>query len=59
MDIIKTAHKGKILDVLERFFMYKTSKRKPVMSEQLTTNANVLFGSIVNRDRQKKKGIDW
>jgi hypothetical protein len=52
MDIIKIAQKGKTLDALERLFMYKTSKSKPMMNGQFTTNSNVLFYLIVNRDRQ-------
>jgi hypothetical protein len=54
MDIIRIAHKGKTLNALERFFIYKTSGCKPTMNEQFTTDSNVLFDLIVERDRQNK-----
>jgi hypothetical protein len=55
MDIIKIAHKGKTLDALERFFIYKTSKSKPMINEQFKTNSNVLFDLIIERETDKTK----
>jgi hypothetical protein len=43
MEIIRTAQKGKYLDVLERFHVYKASKSKPILNKQYGTDSNILF----------------
>jgi hypothetical protein len=50
MDIVKTAQKGKTLDVMERLCIYKTSKNKSLMNEQFVTDSNALFELAVKTD---------
>jgi hypothetical protein len=42
-DVLKVVQKGKQLDVLERFYIYKASREKHIMNEQYITDQNVLF----------------
>jgi hypothetical protein len=53
MDVITIALKGKTLDVLERFYIYKASKSQIIINEQYATDSNVLFGLIINRDKNR------
>jgi hypothetical protein len=53
MDVKRISSKGKNLDVLERFYIYKPSKSQIVINEQYATDANVLFDLIINRDKNK------
>jgi hypothetical protein len=43
MEVIKIAQKGRHLDALERFYIYKASKNKPILNEQYATDTSVLF----------------
>jgi hypothetical protein len=51
--MIRTALKGKNLYVLERFYIYKASKSQIVINEQYSTDSNVPFDLIINRDKNK------
>jgi hypothetical protein len=42
-DVLKVVQKGKQLDVLERFYIYKASREKHIVNEQYITDQNVLF----------------
>jgi hypothetical protein len=53
MEAIKTAQKGRHLDAVERFYIYKASKNKPILNEQYATDTNVLFDLVINRDKTK------
>jgi hypothetical protein len=53
MEVIKTAQKGRHLDALEIFYIYKASKNKPILSEQYATDSNALFDLIINGDKTK------
>jgi hypothetical protein len=49
----KTAQKGRHLDALERFYVYKASKNKPILNEQYATDTNLLFDLIISGDKTK------
>jgi hypothetical protein len=53
MDVIRVASKGKNLNILERFYIYKASKSQIIINEQYATDSNVLFDLIINRDKNK------
>jgi hypothetical protein len=42
MDILRIAPKGKMLDILEKFHIHKSSKHKAIIIEQNTKDSNVL-----------------
>jgi hypothetical protein len=43
MVILKVTNKGKLLDVLERFYIYKAGKQKSILNEQCITEQNVSY----------------
>jgi hypothetical protein len=53
MDIIRLASKGKNVDALERFYIYKASKSQIIINEQYAFDSDVLFDLIINRDKNK------
>jgi hypothetical protein len=53
MDVIRIASKGKYLDVLERFYIYKASKSQIVIHEQYATDSNVPFDLFINSNKNK------
>jgi hypothetical protein len=52
MDILKVVQKGKWLDVLERFYIYKAGKQKHIMNEQYSTEHNILFELLMKNSKQ-------
>jgi hypothetical protein len=61
MEVIKIAQTGRRLAALERFYIYKASKNKPILNQQCATDTNVLFDLIINRDKTKcsNKYVSW
>jgi hypothetical protein len=53
MDVIRTANKGKNLDIPERLYIYKAARNKSILNEQYATDSNVLLNIIINRDKNK------
>jgi hypothetical protein len=51
LEILKIINKGKLLDVIERFHIYKTNKVKQIMNEQYVDEHNVLFEILLRYDR--------
>jgi hypothetical protein len=51
MNILRVAPKGKMLDILEKFHIYKSSKRKAIINEQNTKDSNILFYLALNRGK--------
>jgi hypothetical protein len=47
LDVMKVVQKGKQLDVLERFYIYKASRQKHIMNEQYITDQNVLLEMLL------------
>jgi hypothetical protein len=41
------------MNVLERFYVYKTVKYKPTMNEQLVMDPNILFDIVIDRDTDR------
>jgi hypothetical protein len=51
LEILKVANKGKCLDVLERFRIYKAAKYKQILNEQYATELNILFHLVINNNK--------
>jgi hypothetical protein len=50
---IKYSTKSRHLNASERFKIRKENKNKPILNEQNSTNTDVTFGLIINRDKTK------
>jgi hypothetical protein len=50
MDIIHITNKGKMMDTLERFYIYKETKSNNQINDKLTVKANTIFETIVQED---------
>jgi hypothetical protein len=50
MDIAHTTNKGRMLDTLEKFFVYRETKRSNEFNDKLTVNPNVTFEALVHKD---------
>jgi hypothetical protein len=50
---MKTAQKDRHLETLEGFYIYKASKKKPILNERYAAGANMIFTLSINRDKTK------
>jgi hypothetical protein len=50
MDIIQTTRKGRMLDTLEKFYIYRETKRNNQINDKLTVKPNVIFDVLVKKD---------
>jgi hypothetical protein len=55
LDVLKIVKKGKLLDVLERFCVYKASRQKQIMNEQYITDQNILFEMLLKSSKCDNK----
>jgi hypothetical protein len=51
LKILKVVNKAKLLDVLERFYIYKANRIKQIMNEQYVGDHNVLFEMLLRYDK--------
>jgi hypothetical protein len=54
LEILKVVNRGKLLDVLERFYIYKANKKKQIMNEQYVLDHNILFEMLLRYDETGK-----
>jgi len=50
MDIIYIAGKGRILDTLEKFYIYRETKCNNQINSKLTVKPNAIFAVLVHKD---------
>jgi len=50
MDIIHITNKGKMMDTLERFYIYKETKSNKQINDKLTVKATAIFQTVVHED---------
>jgi hypothetical protein len=53
IDILKIPQKGNEVNVLERFYIYKAAKHKPIMNECFVSDSNILFDLVTGKDTGK------
>jgi len=53
MDILHTTNKGRMLDTLEQFYIYRETKRNNQINDKLTVKPKVIFGVLVHKDPQR------
>jgi hypothetical protein len=50
MDMIHLANKGRMLDTLERFYIYEETQRNNQINDKLTVTSNTIFFALVQDD---------
>jgi hypothetical protein len=53
MDILYIAGKGRMLDTLERFHIYKETKLGTQINDKLTVQSNPIFEPLIQNDPQR------
>jgi hypothetical protein len=48
MDILKISQKGNNMNILVRFYIYKTVKYKPIINEQFVMDSKVSFDLVID-----------
>jgi len=50
MDIIHITNNAKMMDTLERFYIYKETKSNNQINDKLTVKANAIFETVIHKD---------
>ena len=53
MDVIHTTSKGKMLDTMEKFYMYKETRINNQINDKCTVNPNVVFETLITEDTDR------
>ena len=48
MDIVRITNKGKIMDILERYHIYKQTKYNNQINDKLTVKPNAVFETLIH-----------
>jgi hypothetical protein len=56
MHIVHTTYKGKILDTLKKFYIYRETEAKNQINDKLTVQHNVIFETIVYENPYRRLG---
>jgi len=54
MDIVHIASKGRMLDTLERFYIYRETKLGTQINDKLTVQSNPIFEALFQNDPHKR-----
>jgi hypothetical protein len=57
MDIIYTTGNGRMLDTLEKIYVYRETKRNNQINDKLTVKPNVIFDVLVHKDPHRVHDI--
>jgi hypothetical protein len=50
MEVVHTAKKGRMLDILEKFYIYKETKHGNQINDKLTIQSNPIFEVLVQHN---------
>jgi hypothetical protein len=53
MDTIHITNKGKMMDMLEKFYIFRETKNNNQINDKLTIKANTMFEVVVQEDRYR------
>jgi hypothetical protein len=53
MDTLHTTNKGRMLDTLDKFYIYRETKCNNKINDKLTVKPNVIFDILVHKDPQR------
>ena len=54
MDIVHIASKGRMLDTLERFYVYRETKLRTQINDKLTVQSNPIFKALIQNNPHKE-----
>jgi hypothetical protein len=54
MDIVQYANKGRMMDTLEKFYIYELTCRGSHINDQLTIQRNPIFETLVRHSQHKR-----
>jgi hypothetical protein len=54
MDVIHTASKGKMLDSMQNFYIYKETRINNQINEKCTVKPNVVFETLILEDTDRE-----
>ena len=49
MDIVNITNKGKMMDMLERFYIYKQTKSNNQINDKLTVKPSTIFETLIHK----------
>jgi hypothetical protein len=55
MDIIHITNKGKMMDTLERFYVYEETESNNQNKDKLTVKYNPIFETVVHEDSYREQ----
>jgi hypothetical protein len=50
IDIIRITSKGKIMDTIEKYYIYRETKLNKQINDKLTVQPNIIFETLVRQD---------
>jgi hypothetical protein len=50
MDIVHITNKGKMMDTIEKYYIYRETKLNNPLNDRLTVQPNIIFETIVQQD---------
>jgi hypothetical protein len=53
MDIIHTTNKGKTLDTMETFYIYKEARNNNQINDKCTVKPNIVFETLILKDADR------
>ena len=53
MDVIHTTGKGKMLDTMEKFYIYKETRINNQIHDKCTVKPNVIFDTLILEDADR------
>jgi hypothetical protein len=54
MDIVHIASKGRMLDTVERFYIYRETKLRTQINDKLTVQSNPIFEALIQKNPHKE-----
>jgi hypothetical protein len=55
VDVLQVAKKGKILDTLERFYIYRETRLGNPINDKLTVQSNLIFEALTNNTPNRRR----
>jgi len=49
MDMVHVTNKGKMMDTLERYYIYKETKSNNQINDKLTVKPNAIFETLIHK----------
>jgi hypothetical protein len=56
MDVIHITHKGRMMDTIEKYYIYKETKLNNQINDKITGQPNVIFETLVQQDAHRGHG---